>query len=584
MVLRQLLWAWLLLSGTHGLDNGDMRLVGGSSSSEGRVEIFYRGQWGTVCDHRWDLIDASVVCRALGFRNATQALGKATFGSGWGPIMLDEVECTGTESSLAHCRSLGWLRTDCSHKEDAGVVCTNETGADSAIHTLDLSRELSEALGGVFDSQQGCDLFISVQASGAEALSLCAHTLILSSNPEAQTLLKDPSSSIIIEVDTECLPVVSDFVRYLYSRQLAVAPSSVKCFHQLASSYGAERLQDYCSRLFAILLPQDPTFQTALDLHTYALATRDTLLEGLCAQFLAWNFEALSQVAAWPHVPAALLRTLLSRSELAVSSELALLKAVDAWARKSLAPPAVVTSLLEEVRFPMILPADLFELQYNVSLLHGHEALLQSKMRQALEFHTVPPQLLGRYWGLNLTQDAYQPRLYTGSTWSTSISASPRGSFREDSGYYKRTYYQSYTPQPYGYQSYPYRSFRTPQHPSFLFQSTSLSWTLYHLPNMQSCWNYGFSCTSDELPALGLTRSSYPDAAIGFENKALMLCQGGFVVHVADFSGKMAPIPSALSGGNGSANASLFPCPSGTFSSFQVVIRPFYLTNSSLDF
>lgn len=59
-----------------------MRLANGDAPNEGRVEIFYRGQWGTVCDNLWDLVDASVVCRALGFENATEALGRAAFGPG----------------------------------------------------------------------------------------------------------------------------------------------------------------------------------------------------------------------------------------------------------------------------------------------------------------------------------------------------------------------------------------------------------------------------------------------------------------------------------------------------------------------
>lgn len=64
------------------MNDGDMRLANGDAANQGRVEIFYGGQWGTVCDNLWDLTDASVVCRALGFANATEALGRAAFGPG----------------------------------------------------------------------------------------------------------------------------------------------------------------------------------------------------------------------------------------------------------------------------------------------------------------------------------------------------------------------------------------------------------------------------------------------------------------------------------------------------------------------
>ncbi|XP_039893856.1 deleted in malignant brain tumors 1 protein-like isoform X2 [Simochromis diagramma] len=117
------------VTGSTAVDNstaveGEVRLVNrGYGSCSGRVEIFHRGQWGTVCDDSWGLEDAQVVCRQLGCGRVLSMPTNTQFGAGTGPIWMDDVACTGREANLPECHHSGYGSHDCSHKEDAGVIC-----------------------------------------------------------------------------------------------------------------------------------------------------------------------------------------------------------------------------------------------------------------------------------------------------------------------------------------------------------------------------------------------------------------------------------------------------------------------------
>ena len=106
-----------------------VRLVNGSSYYEGRVEVYYNAQWGTVCDDGWGFNDVHVVYSQLGFGPTGRPYSRARFGEGSGPIWLSNVACSGNESTLAECGHLGVvIIRGCGHDEDAGVTCNGGQG------------------------------------------------------------------------------------------------------------------------------------------------------------------------------------------------------------------------------------------------------------------------------------------------------------------------------------------------------------------------------------------------------------------------------------------------------------------------
>ena len=89
------------------------------------MEVYYNGEWGTVCDDGWDNTDAGVVCRQLGFYySSVRAYGSAQYGQGKGPIWLSRLSCVGNELSLFECNQLNVATKNCTHSNDASVFCS----------------------------------------------------------------------------------------------------------------------------------------------------------------------------------------------------------------------------------------------------------------------------------------------------------------------------------------------------------------------------------------------------------------------------------------------------------------------------
>ncbi|XP_035258028.1 galectin-3-binding protein A-like [Anguilla anguilla] len=539
-----------------------VRLVGGKHLAEGRVEVYHRGQWGTVCDDSWDEREARVVCRQLGFSGAQSAVPGGRYGQGSGPVWLDDLSCEGNESSLADCKFKGWGVTDCSHSEDAGVICERDRSlSNSQVYPLDHALKLSRYLGALFDSGRGCDFTVVVQSPGGEPGEdrVCTHRLVLSMHPKAPFLkAAQESQSYTMQVHRECRPYVTEFLRYLYTLQVDITVASAPCLHRLASGLGLEQLQEDSGRLFTWLLPQDPTFRGPVSLYSYAVESGDLALQETCLQYLAWNGRGLVESPAWGNLSQGALAALLARSDLVVPDEGFVLRGLESWVRAQPDPPGseAVASLLGAIRFPMISAEQLYDLCSTSDLYASHRSLFKSGTLEAYQFNLLPLAKLREH--MERKREQHSPRIYTATPWSLSFNFST--SQRSYGGYNQYGRYDQYS-------SY----FQTPVHNSALFQREMVSWTTSLCRTRQECLNRGQR--GDFAPAAWLTANtdlSRYRGSIRYSNKIVLSCDGEYVFHVQDFKDNIAQIATNSSTSPG------YPCNDNQFF-YRFVVSPQYV-------
>ncbi len=115
-----------------------VRLVGGSGPHEGRLEVFMKGEWGTVCDPT--LIESinkgnnaesanantNTICRHLGFSGGSiESVSTTDFGKGRGTVWLSKLRCREEYGVISDCvAQWGSSRSQCEdHSHDLAIKC-----------------------------------------------------------------------------------------------------------------------------------------------------------------------------------------------------------------------------------------------------------------------------------------------------------------------------------------------------------------------------------------------------------------------------------------------------------------------------
>uniref|UniRef100_A0A672KLW8 SRCR domain-containing protein n=1 Tax=Sinocyclocheilus grahami TaxID=75366 RepID=A0A672KLW8_SINGR len=491
-------WSVLFVVGLllHFHEPSKVRLVGDLPSS-GRVEVYHDGQWGTVCDDGWDLAEAQVVCRQLGFPGAKSFMPGGQYGEGSGPIWLDEMNCKGSEGSLSECCFKGWGVTDCSHKEDAGVVC--ETGKTSTGSCRNYSgTDGSEGRGGVRDSEARC----------GDKGSSCQGIREL-----------EEHFNLIYYLFFCRFRHYLFLLRYLYTRQIDISITSAQCLHQLAFTFGVKKLMEDVGRVFTLLIPEDNTFHTQVSMFEYGVRTGDLVLQENVLQYLSWNCEFLISSPVWSTISFHMMDALLRRSDLVVKDETFLLEALERWIQNKgdEISSDQQASLLNLIRF-LLIPVDkLYGMQFSSSVLHrNHEKLYLTGLLRGFQFNALPFSKIRNQ--IDNISSEYLPRIYTGDEIQT---------------------------------------FSTPAHPSALYREQNVQWQAQVFLNNQECSNYGISCTSFPVARLyGYGNQNMYASTIRYNNRLILTCKNeNNIFHVQDFKNDMAVIP------NNSSMGLPNPCP-----------------------
>ncbi|XP_072123049.1 scavenger receptor cysteine-rich type 1 protein M130-like [Mobula birostris] len=130
--------------------------MNGGSRCAGRLEVHDVGFWGTVYGRKWDLDDATVVCRELGCGKAVDAPSKAHFGAGSGFVVTQDVQCNGNEATLRECKSSTWNHYAWPHSNDAGVICSADRAPRLVYGPDECSGRLEVEFGKTWETV--CDL------------------------------------------------------------------------------------------------------------------------------------------------------------------------------------------------------------------------------------------------------------------------------------------------------------------------------------------------------------------------------------------------------------------------------------------
>ncbi|XP_066242893.1 BTB/POZ domain-containing protein 17 isoform X1 [Saccopteryx leptura] len=289
-----------------------------------------------------------------------------------------------------------------------------DVGGEAVGTSINHSQMMLQRLQELLRHGNASDMVLRVQAAGTDEVRVFhVHRLLLGLHSDLFRELLSNQSEVVLQESRDCAAVFDKFIRYLYCGELTVLLAQAIPLHRLATKYGVASLQRGVADYMRAHLAGGAG--PAVGWYHYAVSTGDEALRQSCLQFLAWNLSTVAGSAEWGAVSPELLAQLLPRSDLVLQDELELFHALEAWLGRARPPPEVAERALRAIRYPMIPPAQLFQLQTRSAALARHGQAVADLLLQAYQFHAASPLHYAKFFDVN--GSAFLPRNYLAPAW-----------------------------------------------------------------------------------------------------------------------------------------------------------------------
>ncbi|KAE8576158.1 hypothetical protein XENTR_v10004071 [Xenopus tropicalis] len=294
----------------------------------------------------------------------------------------------------------------------------SDLGGDASAALINHSPMLIQRLQDLFHKGNSTDTILRIRTANSDEVKVIhVHQLLLTLQSDIFDGLLLNQSEVTLQEPAECAALFEKFIRYFYCGEISVNLNQAIPLHRLANKYHMTALQRGVTEYMKTHFSSESAQGHVVSWYHYALRMGDINLQESCLKFLAWNLSTIMSSNEWVTVSDKLMVSLLQRSDLVLQSELELFSAVEEWISKNKPDAPVIEKVLRSIRYPMISPSQLFQIQKESAVLASYHNSVQDLMFQAFQFHSASPLHFAKYFDVNCSM--FVPRNYLSPSWGS---------------------------------------------------------------------------------------------------------------------------------------------------------------------